>query len=131
MKAHAHAVVWIDRHEARIFQFNASETDHATVHPHDRHAHIHHKANTVGSGHAPPDASYLRAVVDALAEAGAILIVGPASARIELESYIAEHDRAMLGRVAAVQPMDRATDGEVVAYARTFFQANDRMRRTV
>ena len=126
---HAHAVVWIDHHEAKVFHFNATETEETTVHSHDRHAHIHHKANTIGSGHALPDATYLRAVVDALADTGAILIVGPSGAKIQLESYIAEYDRAMLGRVAAVQPLDRATDGEVVAFARKFFRANDRMRQ--
>lgn len=96
--------------------------------PRDPNVHVHHKANTVGSGHAPPDRAYLRSVVDKVADVGALIIVGPSSAKTELEAFIADHNPALLGRVATVQPMDHATDGELVAHARKFFKANDRVR---
>ena len=79
MSEHYHALVWIDHHEARIFHFNAAEVDSTTVRSSHPHQHIHHKANTRGSGHAPVDEAFLEHVTQAIMQAGAILITGPAN----------------------------------------------------
>ena len=55
MSSHYHAIVWIDHHEARIFHFNVFEVDRLVLHPHNPTRHIHHKANSIGSGHAAED----------------------------------------------------------------------------
>ncbi len=78
---HNHAVVWIDHREARVFHFNAVDVERLVLRPDDPTKHIHHKANSIGSGHAAEDQHYLHAVVEAVADAGAILITGPANAR--------------------------------------------------
>jgi spore coat polysaccharide biosynthesis predicted glycosyltransferase SpsG len=63
---HDHALVWIDHQEARIFQFKATEVDSATVRNTHPHRHIHHNANTRGSGHAPVDERFLERVTRAI-----------------------------------------------------------------
>ena len=127
MQPHFHAIVWIDHHQAKIFCFNADGIDHAVVRPHNRTVHLHHKANTIGSGHAPVDKDFLGRVAQALAGAGTILIVGPAGAKTELANHLAAHVPDLSARVAAVEPVDHPGEGELLALARRFFRANDRM----
>lgn len=131
MAQHFHAIVWIDHHEARIFHFNATDVERDIVRPHDPNVHVHHKANTVGSGHAPIDHDFFRRVTDAIAKAGAVMIVGPSTAKTELATFIAEQNSALSARVATVEAVDHPTDNELVAQARRFFRANDRMRQIV
>lgn len=127
MSEHYHALVWIDHHEARIFHFNATEVDSATVHSTHPHQHIHHKANTRGSGHAPVDEAFLERVTQAIRPAGAILITGPASAKQELAAHIGRIHPELGKRISGVETLDHPSDGELVALARKFFRADDRM----
>jgi hypothetical protein len=56
-KHHYHAVIWIDHREARVFHFNPTDVDKLILHPDNPTRHIHHKANSIGSGHASADAT--------------------------------------------------------------------------
>ena len=129
MQQHFHAIIWIDHHQAKVFRFNASDLERDVIRPHDPTVHLHHKANTVGSGHAPVDKNFLGHVTESVSRAGAIMIVGPASAKTELAAYIAAHAPHVSGRVSTVEAVDHPSDGELVALARKFFLANDRMRK--
>ena len=60
MADHYHALVWIDHREAKVFQFNATDVERAEVRSTHPHQHIHHKANSGDSGHAPLDKEFLR-----------------------------------------------------------------------
>ncbi len=131
MQPHFHAIVWIDHHQAKVFCFNVDGVDRAVIHPHDRTMHLHHKANTIGSGHAPVDKEFFGRVTEALAGAGTILIVGPAGAKTGLANHLAAHAPDLSARVAAVEAVDHPSEGELLALARHFFRANDRMHRPV
>ena len=127
MTEHYHAVVWIDHHEARIYEFNASDVTRTTVHSSHPHQHIHHKANARDSGHAPVDEGFLEGVTQALMGAGAILITGPANAKKELAGYIQREHPDVGKRISGVETLDHPSDGELLALARRFFKADDRM----
>lgn len=124
---HFHAVVWIDHHKAHVIHFNADSADETVVHATDPHSHGHHKANTIGSGHAPEDQAFLHSVVQQIGGAGAVLIVGPSNEKHELLRHIEQHDAQLGKRVSAVQAMDHPTDGQLLAYARKYFHGADRM----
>lgn len=125
MSKHSHAVVWIDHHEARILHFNEGDVVCTHVRPHDQHVHLHHKANTVGSGRAPVDRDYYHRVATALGDNCLFLIVGPSTAKTELAASLTAP--GVKDRLAGVQPMDHPTDGELVAHARKFFKSYTRM----
>lgn len=127
MSEHYHALVWIDHHEARIFQFDATDVDRARVRSRHPHQHIHHKANARGSGHAPVEEGYLERVAQAIMRAGAILIAGPAGAKTELVAHIRRMHPDLGKRISAVETLDHPSDGELLALARKFFRADDRM----
>jgi stalled ribosome rescue protein Dom34 len=127
MTLHNHSVVWIDHREARVFHFNADEVDRLVVRPDDPHVHIHHKANSIGSGHAPEDQAFLQAVVEAIGGSRAILIVGPGVAKTALVKHIARYEPTLLERVAGVETVDHPADGALVAHARAYFKTEDLM----
>ena len=127
MSGHYHAIVWIDHLEARIFHFNAGEADRLVLHPHDPTRHIHHRVNTTGSGHAAEDQKFLEDVAKAVADAGAVLITGPASTKTALMKYISDHEPELLKAIRGVETADHPTDRELVAHARKYFKADDRM----
>jgi stalled ribosome rescue protein Dom34 len=126
---HFHVVIWIDHHEARIFHFGPTDVDQLVLHPEHPTRHIHHKANSIGSGHAAEDHAFLQAVADSVADAGAILITGPANAKTELVKHIHRHAPKLMDAIAAVETVDHPSDAALVAYARKYFRAADRMRR--
>jgi stalled ribosome rescue protein Dom34 len=127
MSNHYHAVVWMDHLEARIFHFNVAEVDQIVLHPHNPSRHIHHKANSIGSGHAAEDHHFLQQVAEAVADAGAVLVTGPAKTKNELVKHMARHAPLVSAKIAGVQTLDRLTDGELVAHARTFFKADNQV----
>ncbi len=131
MADHYHALVWIDHREAKVFQFNATDVERAEVRSTHPHQHIHHKANSGDSGHAPLDKEFLNHVTQALQHAGAILITGPASAKTELAAYIKRIQPELGKKISGVEPLDHPSDGELVALARKFFKADDRMHSQV
>ncbi len=128
MTVHYHAVVWIDHREARVFHFNSTDFEKLVVHPAHPTKHIHHKANCIGSGHAAADHEYLQAVVESFADAGAVLITGPANAKTELIKHIHQHAPDRMKAIAGVETVDHPSDGSLVAHARKYFMAADRMQ---
>ena len=67
-----------------MFHFSPDEVDRLVLHPDNPTKHIHHKANSIGSGHAAEDQNFLQAVTQSVADASAILITGPTNAKTEL-----------------------------------------------
>lgn len=124
MSAHYHAVVWIDHREARVFHFNASDADKLVVHPDHPTRHLHHKANCIGSGHAAEDQDFLRQVIESIADAGVILITGPANAKTEFLKHIERHSPDLASRIAAVETVDHPSDHQLVDLARRYFWAD-------
>ena len=125
---HFHAVVWIDHREARVFHFSPTDVEKLVLHPDHPTRHIHHKANSIGSGHAAEDHDYLQAVVESIADAGAVLITGPANAKTELIKHIHQHDPKRMKVIAGVETVDHPSDAQLIAYARTYLHAKDQMQ---
>jgi stalled ribosome rescue protein Dom34 len=124
---HNHAVVWIDHHEARVFHFSPTDVERLVLHPDNPTRHIHHKANSIGSGHAAEDQHFLHAAAEAIADAGAVLITGPANAKNELVKHIDQHDHELMKKIVGVETVDHPSDAQLVAHARHYFTAEDRM----
>ncbi len=128
MTLHAyHAVVWIDHREARIFHLNREESEKQIMHPDHPTHQVHHKARSVGSGHARVDHEFLHEVAETLSDAGAILITGPANAKLDLMKHITDHHPQLASHVRGVETVDHPSDGQLLAHARNFFKADDKM----
>ena len=127
MAQHFHALVWIDHSLVRIFHFNLEEADKTVIKPDHAIRDIHHGDKRTGHRIAE-DREYFENVTKAIADAGAILIVGPGEEKHELAKFIAERHPAMKTRIEGVERSDHPTDGELLDHARRYVRAADRMR---
>ena len=125
-----HAVGWLDHREARVFHLNETDVEKLTIHPERPHRHLHHKAGAIGArqGHAAEDESYYHEVAAALADAGEVLVVGPGQAKLALLRHLHRRAPDVERKVVGVETVDHPTDGQLVAHARHYFHAADRMR---
>ena len=123
--SHFHAIVWIDHSEAHVMHISPDDVEKSVIHPNNVHRKLHSHAST-GSGRAPEDQKYYHHVVEALAGAEEILVVGPAQAKLQLIKHIQGHDPALMAKIVGVESVDHPSDAQLVAYARTYFGAKDR-----
>ena len=122
MRNHFHAIVWIDHAQAKVFHVGLSGEDEVVLHPNMPTRHLHHKANSIGSGHVGFDKEFLAQVMNAVSDAGEILIIGPAGAKTEFAKFLGEKHPDIGNRIVAVQTADHPTDREIVAYAKQYFK---------
>lgn len=121
-----HVAIWIDHQEARIFHMDPDNVHESAVAA-PRH-HLHRRRLTEGHKANPADAEhFFHDVAKAISDAGAILIVGPSTAKLELVRHLHRHDRALEPKVVGVETVDHPTDGQLVAYAKKYFARTDRM----
>jgi hypothetical protein len=125
MKHHFHAVVSIDHAEATVYEFAENDILEHRIKAADRQGNIHHKAGSVGSGHAHDSKTYLTAVAAALKPSHEILIVGHGTAKDELASFIRDHAPLLAPRIMGVEAIDQPSKGEILALARKFFERKD------
>lgn len=122
-----HALVWIDRDEAKIFGIGPEENDRSKIDGRSLRHHIH--ADSAGQSTIPPDANFLHEVAGALAAARAILIAGPGRAKTELAGFLKEQYPLIGRRIWRVESLDRTSGGEMVVAARRYFRAEDRVHQ--
>jgi stalled ribosome rescue protein Dom34 len=124
----SHAVVWIDHQEAHVIKFNADTHENSTITTQSKHGHIHQKAGVLTGHHQVSSQAYLHEVVEAVAGANEILIVGPGVAKLELIKHINHHDPKISNKVVGVETVDHPTDGQLLAYAKKYFLRVDNLR---
>jgi len=125
--SHYHAVVWLDHNEARIMHISPDDVEKSVVSPATAHRNLHRKRGSVSGSRQPEDPHYYHEVVEALAGATEILIVGPGQAKLELIKHIHSHDSATSARVIGVETVDHPNDAQVVAFARKYFVSKDQL----
>jgi hypothetical protein len=59
---------------------------------------------------------------------GAVLITEPANAKTELVEHIRVHDPQLTKLIVGVETVDHPSDPQLVAHAKKYFMAADRMR---
>jgi hypothetical protein len=126
MAHHFHAVVWIDHKLARVLHFNVEEADRTVIRDHivrDLHSREPRTGHRI-EGNKP----FFEEVAKAIADAGAILIVGPAQEKRLFAKFLAEKHPAIGTHVDGVEKADHPTDRELLDFARRHVKAADRMR---
>jgi hypothetical protein len=63
---HSRAVIWIDHLTAKIFAMGLTGVTPSAVHAHLASSHLHHKANTIGSGRVEDDPTFFAQIAKAV-----------------------------------------------------------------
>jgi hypothetical protein len=116
---HSRAVVWIDHLTAKIVSMGITGVSPSVVQAHLASPHLHHKANTIGSGHVPENPAFLEQVARAVASCTEVLIIGPGTEKTALLHHLQSARPAMVLRAEAI---DHPTDAEIVALGRKHFR---------
>lgn len=129
MKAY-HAVVWLDHREAKVFFFDKHQVEEIDIasHTHDQ---VHRRAGSITGNRTNEDQAFYHEIVERLKPATEWLIMGPGTAKLELVKHIHKHDHTLSDHVIGVETADHPTDRQIVAHARAYFKAADRMRPQV
>ncbi|OGU20751.1 MAG: translational machinery protein [Hydrogenophilales bacterium RIFOXYD1_FULL_62_11] len=125
--SHYHAVVWLDHNEAHIMHISPDDIETSVVKPAEPHRNLQRKRGSVSGNRQPEDQHFYHEVVEAMRGATEILVVGPGQAKLELIKHIHAHDPNVSRQVIGVETVDHPSDAQVVAYARKYFVAKDRM----
>jgi stalled ribosome rescue protein Dom34 len=123
-----HAIVWIDQAEARVFHVDPDNFDESTIHSPKHHVNRQPKGRDGTEDHPDDAKRFFREVAHALEGSDEILLVGPSTAKLKFLRYAYAHDHALQASVVGVETVDHPTDGQLLAYARTYFKSVDRMR---
>src|SRR6516162_1635018 len=89
MPGHFHAVVWIDHKQARIFHFNVEEADKTVIKPDHSVRDVSHGQKRTGL-RVPEDKAFFENVSKAIADSGAILVLGPGQEKDAFAKFLAE-----------------------------------------
>lgn len=125
--SHYHAVVWLDHSEAHVMHFSKDDVEKFVAHSSDKRPTLHHKRGSVGSGHRAEDVHYFAEIIKLLEGSQEILVMGPGNAKLELVKYVHKHAHDYVNRIIGVETADHPSDGQIVAHARKYFLAKDRM----
>ena len=128
MSVHNHAVVWVDHRIAKIFYLGLDTVDQRTIRADLPTEHLHHKANTVGSGKAHDDPTFFPRIDDGLQYSKEILIVGPGNEKTLLLKFLGEGQHSPTGRVVRAEACDHPTDREIIALGRRHFHLGEPAR---
>jgi hypothetical protein len=125
---HNHAVVWIDHRVAKVFSLGLHAVGGRTIHADLATPHLHHKANTIGSGKVEGDPTFFPRIDEALEHCEAVLIMGLGDEKTLLLKHLKESRRAPGHRDLRAEPSDRPTDREIVALGRRHFHLGEPVR---
>ena len=128
MTVHNHAVVWVDHRLAKVFYLRLEAVGEWTIHADLARPHLHHKANTIGSGKVEDDPTFFPRIDEALEHCEAVLVVGPGNEKTLLLKHLKENRRAPGDRDLRAEPCDHPTDREIVALGRRHFHLGEPVR---
>ena len=124
-----HAAVWLDHQEAKVFHFTPESIEQSELHVVH---HLHHPRKAGGHAELHRDAAeehpFFEAVATHLGDAEEVLVVGPAESKNEFVKFVQARHKDLAKRIVGVEAADHPTDGQIVAHARKYFLAADRMR---
>jgi stalled ribosome rescue protein Dom34 len=125
MTSQAHAAVWLDHHEARIFHVDLETFDETKLRAPTQHIHRHPKGHGEPHAHPADAAHFFGELAKALASAEQILLLGPSSAKLEFVKYVHEHARALTPKIVGLETVDHPSDAQLVKYVKHYFHVSD------
>jgi stalled ribosome rescue protein Dom34 len=120
---HRHTAVWLDHHEAKIYHVEPKDFELSKVSA--PHHHVKRKAEQQGT-HSVQHV-FFGDIALLLKDSEELLIVGPASAKLDFIRYLHKHEHELEAKVLGVETLDHPSDGQLVAYVRHYFKVLDHL----
>ncbi|MCB0981586.1 MAG: hypothetical protein KDB17_13135, partial [Ilumatobacter sp.] len=123
--SYQHAIVWIDHQHATVIDFTVDERHVHLVEREGGQRKVHRKSGFPGSGKAADDPRFHDEVVHAIGDAREVLIAGPGNAKLSFHKDLEHRHAPVAKRVVGVETLDHPSDGQLLAFARTYFKKYD------
>jgi hypothetical protein len=117
----SNTLVWIDHHEARLFDVAQDRQDVTTVSAPPHHVHRHPKGASAEHNHAGDAVHFYDEVAHALERASHILLVGPSTAKLQFLRHLTKHHPRLDAKVVGIETVDHPSDGQLIAHAKRYF----------
>jgi len=127
MASHYDALVWIDYSDAKVFHVDVDATDHVVVLPHHPVCCIHCDRFEAGNVDVAMFQDFFEGIVEAISDAKAILITGPARTKMDLAAHIARDHSDTIDRVVGVETINYPDDRALGVVAHIYFKAEGRV----
>lgn len=118
-----HAVVWTDHQSAQVLQFDAEHVLAQKLKAHTHHTAQHGSA--VRTQH-----EFFGDVCDALDGVTQVLVTGSHTATADFRHYADKHRPQTALRIVGYEVVDHPSENQLVALARKYLLAHDRMAGT-
>ena len=115
-----HAVLHIDHRNAQVLQFDADQVQTQRVKAHSHPTAQH--GSSVRTEH-----EFYAQVCDALDGIQEVLVAATHTGQADFRHYVDKHRPAAARRIVGYETVDHPTENQLVALARKFFVAHDRM----
>jgi stalled ribosome rescue protein Dom34 len=112
-------VVWIDRENAKVFEFSREKMERKTLKSHSPDHHTHRMDNKDSER---IEKKLFLEVAEELSSDSQILILGPGVVKHHFQNYLNEHHPILSKRVVACETVDHPTDPQIAAQAMKFFK---------
>ena len=117
--------LWIDHHEAKVFQLDGATSDKETIPSAKQHVHRHPKSQETRTHNHPDDEPwYFDQVIAALEGDDEILIVGPSVTKLHFLRYVQKHAPTVAAHVVGIESADHPTDKQLIAHIRHYFHGD-------
>jgi stalled ribosome rescue protein Dom34 len=118
----------MDHQEARIFHVAPEGFDESKIHSPQGHLHRHPRDLEGNKAHPDDAHHFFHQLAHTLEGADEVLVLGPSTAKLQFIQHVHKHEHALAPKIVGVETVDHPTDPQIVAYARRYFKAADRMR---
>jgi stalled ribosome rescue protein Dom34 len=119
-----HVVVWLDHNEAHVIAFNRDDAEKPTV-VHAPKRHDHHRTDSTSNSAEHPE--FFEKIIALIRNTPEWLIVGPASAKLAFSKHLHKRHADLVDHVVGIETVDHPSDGQLLAFAKKYFTAADRM----
>lgn len=113
-----HAVIYLDHHHADVLHFDAQEVHAARIEGHHRHTH--------GKDERAEHALFA-AICQAIKDTPEVLVTGSHHVIGEFRHFVEAQRPQLVPQIADYRPAAALSQGQLLAMARQFFTAFDRM----
>ena len=115
-----HAVVWLDHEAAQVLRLRAEGVD-------AQHVKAHHHNTSQHASRVRTEHEYFGMVCDAIAGVNEVLVLGSHTTTADFRHYIDKHRPATSKQIAGFEISEPLSEGQLAAFARSYFDKHDRM----
>lgn len=125
--SHRHAIVWLDHFHGTVIDFSIDHANTVKVRSELEAPQVHMKSGPQGSGHLPEDVDFYAQVVAAIGDAAEVVVVGPGVAKTAFKKFVEERFPHVAERIVGVETVDHPTDGQLLAFGRSYVRRVDNL----